>query len=72
MLLILRSFVVFNNNRFTRFLILFKQRIDNNVTNKSSIKNRINFHRRKKLEFDDQRVFVKNAFNFEEIYVSII
>ena len=44
---ILRSFVIFNNNRFTRFLILSKQKIDNNVINKNSIKNKINFYRYK-------------------------
>jgi len=50
---ILRSFVVLNNNKFTRFLTLSRQRIDNNIINKSSIKDRINFYRRKKLEFDN-------------------
>ncbi len=45
-----RSFVIFDNNRFTRFLTLFKKRIDNNLINKSSIKDEINFYKRKKLE----------------------
>ena len=44
---ILKSFAIFNNNRFTRFLTLFKQKIDNNVTNKNSIENEINFHKYK-------------------------
>jgi len=50
---ILRFFVVLNNNRFTRFLTLSKQRIDNNITNKSNIKNKINFYKCEKLEFDN-------------------
>jgi len=44
---ILKFFVIFDNNRFTRFLTLFKQRIDSNVTNKSSIKDKINFYKYK-------------------------
>jgi len=50
---ILRFFVILNNNRFTKFLALFKQRIDNNVIIKSSIKNEINFHKCEKLEFNN-------------------
>ncbi len=42
---ILKFFVIFNNNRFTRFLTLFRQRIDNNIINKNSIKDKINFYR---------------------------
>ena len=44
---ILRFFAIFNNNRFTRFLTLFRQRIDNNITNKSSIKDKINVYKYK-------------------------
>jgi len=50
---ILRFFVIFNNNRFTRFLTLFRQRIDTNIIDKNSIKDEINFYKRKKLEFDN-------------------
>ncbi len=50
---ILKSFVIFDNNKFTRFLTLFKKRIDNNVTNKNSIKDKINFYKRRKLKFDN-------------------
>jgi len=50
---ILKSFVIFNNNRFTRFLTLFKKKIDNNVINKSSIKNKINFCRYKEFELNN-------------------
>jgi len=42
---ILRFFAIFNNNRFTRFLILFRQRINSNIVNKNSIKDKINFYR---------------------------
>ena len=69
---ILRSFVVLNNNRFTRFLTLSKQRIDNNITNKSSIKNKINFYKREKLEFDNQRIFFEDIFYFEKFNVTIV
>ncbi len=48
-----KSFIIFNNNRFTRFLTLSRKRIDNNITNKNSIKDRINFYKRKKLELDN-------------------
>ena len=48
-----KSFIIFNNNRFTRFLTLSRKRIDNNITKKNSIKDRINFYKRKKLELDN-------------------
>ncbi len=50
---ILKFFVIFNNNRFTRFLILFRQRISNNITNKNCIENKINFYKYRKLKFDN-------------------
>ena len=48
-----KSFIIFNNNRFTRFLTLFKKRIDNSIINKNNIKNEINFYKYKKLKFDN-------------------
>ncbi len=50
---ILKNFVIFGDNRFTRFLVLFRKRIDNNITNKNSIKDKINFYKYKKLKFDN-------------------
>ncbi len=50
---ILRSFVVLDNNNFTIFLALFKQRIDNNIIDKSNIKDKIYFYNYRKLEFDN-------------------
>ena len=50
---ILRFFVIFNDNRFTKFLTLSKKRIDSNIINKNSIKDKINFYRYKKLELDN-------------------
>ncbi len=67
-----KSFIIFNNNRFTRFLTLSRKRIDNNITNKNSIKDRINFYKRKKLELDNQRIFFKDALYFKEINITIV
>ncbi len=67
-----RSFVILGNNRFTRFLTLSRQRIDDDVINKNSIKDKMHFHRREKLEFDDQKILFKNAFYFKEFNVTIV
>ncbi len=69
---ILKSFVIFNNNRFTRFLTLFKKKIDNNVINKSSIKNKINFCRYKEFELNNQRISFKDALYFKKINITIV
>ncbi len=67
-----RSFVILGNNRFTKFLALFKQRIDGDMIDKSSMKDEMHFHRREKLEFDDQRIFFKDAFYLKEFDVTIV
>ena len=38
----------------------------------NDVKNEVNFHEFKKFKFDDERILIENAFNSEEIYLTIV
>ena len=66
------TFVILDNDEFAKFLTLIKQKVVDHIIKKSNVKNEINFHKFRKLQFDNERVFIKNTFNLKKIYLMIV
>ena len=57
------TFIVDDDNEFSRNLMLTKQRIDNRMTQEIDIKNKMNLHENRKLELDNQEILLKHSFD---------
>ena len=66
------TFVILDNDELARFLTLIKQKVVDHMIKKSSVKNEMNFHKFRKFQFDNERVFIKNTFNLKKIHLMIV
>ena len=65
-------FVIFDNDELARFLTLIKQKIVDHMIKKSNVKDEMNFHKFRELQFDNERILIKNTFNLKEIHLMIV
>ena len=42
------------------------------MTQKSDVKNKVNFHEMRKFQFNDQKIFLENTFDEKEINMTIV
>ena len=66
------TFVILDNDELARFLTLIKQRIVDHIIKKSNVKNEMNFYKFRKLQFDNEKVFIKNTFDLKETHLMIV
>ena len=57
---------------FSEFLTLFTKRTVDDVTQKCGVKDGVNLRRFGKLEFNDEEIFVTDAFNSEGAYLAVV
>ena len=66
------TFVILDNDELARFLTLIKQKVVDHKIKKSSVKDEINFYKFRKLQFDNERVFIKNTFDLKKNHLMIV
>ena len=69
---ILNSITILSNNKLLRFLLLTKQKINDYVTQKGSIKYWMNLYECEKFKLNYQRIPFKDTFNQKKKNISII
>ena len=66
------TFIIFDDDEFSKLLNLIEQRIDNHMIQKNNMKNWMNLHWVRKFEFNDQEIVFENTFDEKKTHVTII
>ena len=66
------TFVILDNDELARFLTLIKQRVVDHMIKKSSVKDEVNFHKFRKFQFNNEKVFIKNTFDLKKVHLMIV
>ncbi len=67
-----RTFTVFGNDGFARFLALARQKIGGHMTQEIDVEDGMNFHRFWEHQFDDEKVSFKHTFDWERSNMTVV